>query len=286
MNHAQTIASFNGQILPVEEIVISPGDRSFLYGDSLFETVRVYEGAPFLWEWHMIRLMAGAETIGLNLPHTPDDFLDLTKKLIQRNTASNCIARLMVTRGTGERGYGLTGNEQPCALITLHPIPETKPTPLVLVSTSARVAKDDPLAAIKSGNKLGSTLAKRLAKENGADDGLILNSDGNITETSYANLFWIQDNTLYTPPLSDGVLPGVTRRLIIGLASALGQAVREESIPANDIKKADAVFVTSAATGIRSVGQVDGVSLSDHPLVAQLVEAYNAELARHATAVD
>ena len=285
MNHAQTIASFNGQILPVEEIVISPGDRSFLYGDSLFETVRVYEGAPFLWEWHMIRLMAGAETIGLNLPHTPDDFLDLTKKLIQRNTASNCIARLMVTRGTGERGYGLTGNEQPCALITLHPIPETKPTPLVLVSTSARVAKDDPLAAIKSGNKLGSILAKRLAKENGADDGLILNSDGNITETSSANLFWIQDNTLYTPPLSDGVLPGVTRRLIIGLASALGQAVREESIPANDIKKADAVFVTSAATGIRSVGQVDGVSLSDHPLVAQLAEAYYAELARHATAV-
>ena len=149
------------------------------------------------------------------------------------------------------------------------------------MSTDARVAKDDPLARIKSGNKLGSILAKRLAKQNGANDGLILNSDGNITETSSANVFWTRDGILRTPPVTDGVLPGVTRELVIHLAAALGQAVREESVSPSELQQAEAVFATNTATGIRAVGQVDGFALPGHPLVEQLVEAYDAELARH-----
>jgi len=286
MNQAPTIACLNGQILPFEEIAISPDDRSFLYGDSLFETIRVHSNIPLLWEWHMKRLIVGAKTIRLSLPHSPNVLLGQTKKLIKQSTATNCILRLMVSRGVGERGYGLTGKEQAKTLITLHPTPETKSTPLTLVSTSARVAKDDPLAAIKSSNKLCSILAKRLAKENGADDGIILNSDCNVTETSSANLFWIQDDILRTPPLSDGVLPGVTRRLIIGLASVLDQTVLEESISPTELKKAASIFVTSATTGIRQVGQVDGNPLPGHPLVNQLTEAYATDLARHAAAAN
>ena len=150
------------------------------------------------------------------------------------------------------------------------------------MATSARVAVGDPLAKVKSANKLGSVLAKREANAQGADDGLILNSDGNVTETSSANLFWVEDGTLRTPPVSDGVLPGVTRRLVLGLAPALGQAVREESAAPGRLQQAEAVFVTSAATGVVAVGQVGGVALGTHPLVGQLQDAYEAELARHA----
>jgi branched-subunit amino acid aminotransferase/4-amino-4-deoxychorismate lyase len=138
------------------------------------------------------------------------------------------------------------------------------------------------LAKLKSANKLGSILAKREATAQGADNGFILNSDGNITEASSANLFWVEDGTLRTPPVSDGVLPGITRRLVIGLVSAIGQAIHEESTDSDRLQQADAVFVTSAATGIVAVGQVDGAALDAHPLVGQLQDAYDAELARHA----
>lgn len=281
MSQTEPNACFNGQILPLNEIAISPSDRGFLYGDSLFETVRVHAGKPFRWEQHMARLSSGADIIDLRLPFSADEFLSQTERLIQQSANANCIMRLAVSRGAGERGYGFTGDEQPNSLIAIHPLPKQNSTLLSLVSTDARVAKDDPLARIKSSNKLGSILAKRLAKQNGADDGLILNSDGNITETSSANVFWTQDGILRTPPVTDGVLPGVTRELVIDLAAELGQAVREESVSPSELQQAEAVFATNTATGIRAVGQVDGFALPGHPLVEQLVEAYDAELARH-----
>lgn len=279
MNPAKRHACFNGQLLPSDEVSIAANDRGFLYGDSLFETIRVHAGQPFLWELHMKRLIAGAEVIGLKLPYSGEELFGQTKKLIEQNRESDCVVRLMVSRGTGERGYGTTDLESPTTLITTHPLPDRQTKPITLVTTSARVAKEDPLAQIKSGNKLTSVLAKRLAKQSSADDGLILNSDGNVTETSSANIFWIQDGILRTPPQSDGVLPGITRHLVIDLATALGQAPREQSVSSGALKQAEAVFVTSAATGIRAVGQVDGAALSGHPLVEQLMAAYESELA-------
>ena len=286
MSQAGTYAVFNGQILPQNEVAISPSDRGFLYGESLFETVRVHAGMPFRWEQHMARLSFGADVVDLRLPFSTDEFLGQTERLIRQNDIAICIARLTVSRESGERGYGFTGHEQSNSLITIHPLPKPHVTPITLVSTDARVAKDDPLARIKSGNKLSSILAKRLARQDGTDDGLILNSDGNITETSSANVFWMRDGILRTPPVTDGVLSGVIRELVIDLASALGQAVREESVSPTELQQAEAVFVTNAATGIRAVGQVNGVALPGHPLIEQLVEAHDAELARHTAQAD
>jgi len=189
------------------------------------------------------------------------------------------VMRITLSRGVGQRGYGVTGEEQPTLLITQHPLPASPIQPLSLVVTSVRVAVGNPLAKVKSVNKLDSILAKRDATSQGADDGLIVNSEGNLTETSSANLFWMEDRTLRTPPVSDGVLPGVTRRLVISLASVLGQAVREESVDLDRLQQAEAAFVTSAATGIIAVGQVNGTELGTHPLLGQLQDAYEAELA-------
>ena len=275
------IASLNGQMLRLDEVRISWNDRGFLYGDGLFETIRVHSGRPFLWEWHVTRFMDSATALRIPLHQTPDSLSGITHELIKRNDGPESILRITLTRGVGERGYGISGAEEPTLLITQHPLPTVPTKPLSLVTTTARIAVDDPLARVKSANKLGSVLAKGEAAAHGADDGLILNSDGNITETSSANIFWVEDGALRTPPISDGALPGITRRLVIGLTPALGRTVREESIAPDRLQQAKAVFVTSTATGVVAVGQVDGTALGTHPLVGQLREAHKVELRRH-----
>ena len=274
-------ASLNGHFLPLDEAQVSASDRGFLYGDGLFETIRIHDGRPFLWDWHMMRFMDGSESLGIALPQSTESLLGIVRELTRRNDVTESLVRITLSRGVGQRGYGLTGDEQPTLLITQHPLPQSLSKPLSLVTTTARIAVDDPLAMVKSANKLDSVLAKREAMRQRADDGLILNSDGNVTEISSANVFWVENGALRTPPISDGVLPGVTRRLVIDLAPALGQAVREESAAPDRLQQAEAGFVTSAATGIRAIGQVDSTALGSHPLVGQLQDAYEAELARH-----
>ena len=283
MSSSFPTASLNGQLLRLDEVRISWNNRGFLYGDGLFETIRVHSGRPFLWEWHMTRFMDSATALRIPLRQTPDLLSGITHELIKRNDGPESILRITLTRGVGERGYGISGAEEPTLLITQHPLTTVPTKPLSLVTTAARIAVDDPLARVKSANKLGSVLAKSEAAAHGADDGLILNSDGNITETSSANIFWVEDGALRTPPISDGVLPGITRRLVIELAAALGRTVREESVVPGRLQQAKAMFVTSTATGVIAVGQVDGTALGTHPLVGQLLDAYEAELEKHTT---
>ena len=277
-----TTASLNGRLVSLDEAQVSASDRGFLYGDGLFETIRIHAGRPFLWEWHMMRFTDGSEYLGITLPQSTGTLLGTVSELADRNGCPKSVVRITLSRGTGQRGYAVSGDETPTLLITQHPLPSPPSKPLSLVTTTARVAVGDPLAEVKSANKLGSILAKREATAQQADDGLTLNSNGDATETSSANLFWVESGALHTPPISDGVLPGVTRRLVIDLASALGQAVREESAALERLRQAEAVFVTSAATGVIAVGQLDGSALGSHPLVAQLQAAHEAKLARHA----
>jgi len=281
MKQTNSYALLNGEITLKEKVSVLPNDRGFLYGDGIYETIRVHHGKPFLWEWHITRLIAGAETIKLKIPLTPLELLENTKKLIELNKSNNCIARLTITRGPGERGYNFTGNETPTSLITLHEIPPTDKKSISLSITNIRVATGDILTTIKSNNKLGSVMAKQFAKEKNKDDGLIINSDGNITETSSANIFCIKDGIIRTPPINDGVLPGVTRRLALSLASKLGLAVQEESIAPIKLEQATAIFVTSTATGIRYVEQIDDTIFPKHQLVDQLQKSYDEELSKH-----
>lgn len=281
MKQTNSYALLNGEIILKEKAAISPNDRGFLYGDGIYETIRIHHGKPFLWEWHMTRLIAGAETIKLKIPLTPLEILEKTKELIYLNGSKNCIARLTVTRGSSERGYDFTGDEISTSLICLYEMPATGKKSVSLSITNTRVAASDILTKIKSNNKLSSIMAKRFAKERNTDDGLMINSEGNITETSSANIFCIKDGVVRTPPINDGVLPGVTRRLTLGLASYLGLAVKEESITPMNLKQANAIFVTSAATGIRNVEQIEETKFSKNKLVNQLQKAYDEELSKH-----
>ena len=197
MKQTNSYALLNGEIILKEKAAISPNDRGFLYGDGIYETIRIHHGKPFLWEWHMTRLIAGAETIKLKIPLTPLEILEKTKELIYLNGSKNCIARLTVTRGSSERGYDFTGDEISTSLICLYEMPATEKKSVSLSITNTRVATGDILTKIKSNNKLSSIMAKRFAKERNTDDGLMINSEGNITETSSANIFCIKDGALF-----------------------------------------------------------------------------------------
>ena len=136
------IASLNGQMLRLDEVRISWNDRGFLYGDGLFETIRVHSGRPFLWEWHVTRFMDSATALRIPLHQTPDSLSDITHELIKRNDGPESILRITLTRGVGERGYGISGAEEPTLLITQHPLPTAPTKPLSLVTTAARLVED------------------------------------------------------------------------------------------------------------------------------------------------
>ncbi len=275
-------AFLNNRFVPFSEAKIPANDRGFLYGDGLFETIRIHGERPFLWEWHMKRLTSGTDFLRIPLLQSNESLLSQVNELTDRNNSPESIARITISRGASERGYGVSGNEQPTLLITQHPLPAPSNKPISVVTTKALVTAGDPLTKIKTANKLTSILAKQEATEKRADDGLILNNHGHVVETSSANLFWVKEGTLRTPPIEDGVLPGITRQLVIRKARALGQAVREESTTSDCLCQAEAVFVTSVAYGIRTIAQKDGITMRKHPLVSQLQDAYDAELAQHA----
>ena len=153
MEQTNSYALLNGQIIKKDKATISPNDRGFIYGDGIYETIRIHHGKPFLWEWHMTRLIAGAETIKLKLPLTPLEILEKTKELIYLNGSKNCIARLTVTRGSSERGYDFTGDEISTSLICLYEMPATGKKNVSLSITNTRVAASDIFTKIKSNNK-------------------------------------------------------------------------------------------------------------------------------------
>src|SRR6185503_10796529 len=189
------IVFVNGEFVPEEKAVVSVFDRSFLYGDGLFETLRVCSGRLFRWKQHLERLQRGTDFLGLRLPFAPSDLREFADQLIQRNGHPEAVLRVVLSRGAGPRGYSLKGAERPMLVMSLHPIqPLDPPKPPCwrLTTSSLRIACGDPLAHFKTCNKLPQILARAEAEAAGADEALLLNSEGEVAEAASSNLFWIE----------------------------------------------------------------------------------------------
>lgn len=232
---------------------ISPLDRGFTLGDGLFETLRVKDGAVLRVTAHLARLAAGAAVLGLPLPA-----LDLAGALTG-TAAANGIAdgalRLTLTRGPGPRGVLPPAEPHPTLVITAAPAgPALSPTRLVIAGGTRRNERS-PLAQVKSLNYLDGILARQEAARRGADDAILLNTRERVAETSIANLFAVVDGVLVTPPLADGVLPGIMR------AEVLAAGAIERSLTTEELMQAEEAFLTSAL-GIRPVREVEGRALA------------------------
>jgi branched-chain amino acid aminotransferase len=271
------IVFLNGQFVPEEQAVVSVFDRSFLYGDGLFETMRIFKGKPFRWQQHLERLQGGAEFLNMILPFPADAVRAFAEQLISANQMPDSLLRLTLSRGIGQRGYSPKGAERPCLIMSLHPAPTVASKDLLrwrLVTSSLRLPANEPLAQFKTCNKLPQILARAEADVAGADEALLLNTDGHVVEASSSNLFWIEDSTVCTPPLASGILAGVTRAVVFEICESRGLAVREASVAPDGLRRSQGIFLSLSSVGIADGLSLDGQALAQSPLVREIRAAY------------
>jgi aminodeoxychorismate lyase len=272
----------NGQFVPEDRAVVSVFDRSFLYGDGLFETVLVRQGKPFRWPQHLERLHRGAEFLGLKLPFADDPLGKFVEELIAANCRPDGLLRMTLSRGVGVCGYSPKGADRPTLVMSLHPLPSVKEPARGwrLLTTARRLPAGESLAQYKTANKLTQILARAEADAVGADEALLLNTDGFVVEGASSNLFWVQSGVVCTPPMTSGVLAGVTRAVVLELCRDLALPAQETTVTPEDLRQAEGVFLTLSSLGVVTAAELDGVPLMQSPFVEKLHRAYCELLAR------
>jgi aminodeoxychorismate lyase len=270
------IVFLNGKFVPENKAVISIFDRGFLYGDGLFETIRVLNGIPFRWPQHMGRLQQGAAFLKIKLPFTPAKLRAFADKLIVKNKIPDSLLRVSLSRGVGSPGYSPKNAKEPTLVISLRPAPklDQKVPQWNLISSSFRLPAGEPLARFKTANKLSHVLARAEADTVGANEALLLNTNGFVVEGTSSNLFWIKRSTIYTPSLAAGILPGVTRSVVLEIAAKLKIPIREKNIRLKELYQAEGIFLSLSSLGIVEAKSLDKKELKKSPLTAHIASSY------------
>ncbi|MCI0333137.1 MAG: aminotransferase class IV [Planctomycetes bacterium] len=248
------MANVNGEITPLEDARISVLDRGFLYGDSVYEVFRTYSGVPMFCHEHFDRMDNSARLIHMTISQSREEMLDQmrrTARAAEVPASQDIYVRWHVTRGTGALDLVPARDLRSSFVIILKEVPSWNPE---FYSRGMRLAvtrvRRNPVEAlspdIKSGNYLNNILGVAEAIELGADDCLMLNPSGIVTEASNSNVFFVIDDRLVTPSAKSGVLRGITKAAIQRLSAEAGFSVHETSIPASHLERATECFVTSA----------------------------------------
>jgi branched-subunit amino acid aminotransferase/4-amino-4-deoxychorismate lyase len=272
------VVFLNGNFLPEAEAVVPLNDRGFLLGDGLFETTRVAQGRPFRLAQHLDRLARGADLFKITLPLSLKEIQKRAAELIEKNGLAEAVLRVTLTRGPGARGYSGAGAGPPTLALTLHPLPPQsadEPLQWSLITSSFRVAAGDTLATFKCTSKALHVLARAEAEARGADEALLLNTNGEVAEAASGNLFWIYRDKICTVPTGRGVLPGITRAVVLEICQALGLETNKRVIKPEMLRNAAGIFITQGALGIIPVVAFDGLPVPPSPLTDQIGTAYN-----------
>jgi len=249
----------NGRIINLTDASISAKDRGFLLGDGLFETMAVYRGQVFDLDAHLARLGAGLALLKFAAAVDLGKLRATIADYAATGGMAQAVLRLTVTRGAGPRGLLPPEAPAPTLLMTLSPMPPLDAAPLsVHVAAVTRRNELSALSQIKALPYLDNVLALQEARGHGADDALLLNTQGRIACASAANIFAIRGSRLETPPISDGALPGIMRARVLALAPKLGLAPVEASLILEDLAGADEVFLTNTVRRVMPVRECDG----------------------------
>ncbi len=257
-----------GDFVKKEEAVISVFDHGFLYGDGVFEGIRVYAGNIFRLEAHLKRLFESAQSIMLRIPYTKEEMTQLTIDTVRKNELQSAYIRVVVSRGKGNLGLDPSSCSNPNVIIiaeelTMFP-KEYYENGIKIASVATRRNRPDVLSPqIKSLNYLNNILVKLEATQAGVQEALMMNDEGYVTEGSADNIFIVKNNVIYTPPVYLGALEGITRNAIIDVATANGYEVKETPFGRHDVYVADEVFLTGTAVEVIAVINVDGRTISD-----------------------
>ncbi|NDI34041.1 branched-chain-amino-acid transaminase [Chengkuizengella sediminis] len=254
----------NGTYVHRENAKVSVFDRGYLFGDGVFEGIRAYNGNVFKLKEHIERLFDSAHSLLLSIPYTHDEIKNIVIETLKKNRLDTAYIRIIVSRGVGDR-YNL----DPFVCMSPQLIVITEKFEAfssefyengveVLTVPTRRNRADTLSPQVKSLNYLNNILVKIEAKLAGMQDGLILNTEGYVAESTTQNLFIYKNEKLITPPCSQGALEGITRNTVIDLATEYGYNVEEELITRHDVYTAEEVFMTGTAAEIISVVKVDG----------------------------
>ena len=253
----------NGELVPKSEARISVFDHGFLYGDGVFEGIRVYQGNVFRLHEHIERLYESAKTLDLEVPMSPEALIQATLDTVAANSKRDAYIRLIVSRGPGDLGIDPQSCPKPTVVIivgsiTLYP-DESYRTGISLVTSSVpRIPTQCLDPRIKSLNYLNNILAKIEARQAGVPEALMLNFNGRVAECTADNIFIVKRGKLKTPDLMQGALGGVTRAAVLQLARDAGMTTRETSLGLHDLYNAQECFLTGTGAEVMPVISIDG----------------------------
>lgn len=249
------VVYLNGRIIDEKDAKISVFDSGFTRGNGLFETMRAYHGTIFALDQHLDRLYGSAKTLGYPTMPGKTILAEACKNTITANNLSDARLRLTVTNG-------LPGAQTPTILITAvhysgydENLYQTGMSAILLngFRTSGNIT-----TTLKSTSYLSSVIAKKKAQEAGCHEAVLINEKGSITEGSYTNIFAVTNKAILTPPVEDGLLPGITRDIVINIAVSHGYTVFQQTIQAGDIFDMDELFLTNSLMEVMPLTKLDG----------------------------
>lgn len=283
----QPFAFINDSFVPEDQATISIFDRGFLYGDGLFETVRIYGGKVFRLERHLERLASGLRTLRFTIPYDSAALSRRLNELIARNEVREGFARIIVTRGIGDFGLGTTSARDPVVVMYAQSRPPFGPEQYQrgfrVVLAKERANAQSTMEVTKTISRVHHVIAKMEAERAGVDDAIMLNTRGHIAEGTTSNAFLIKGGRLLTAPIEEGLLPGITREVIQTLATQKRVPIQEGAYSVEDVYGADEVFLSSTLIELMPVTEVDGRKIGDGepgPITRELHEAYQKLVAR------
>ncbi|EES73062.1 MULTISPECIES: branched-chain-amino-acid transaminase [Paenibacillus] len=274
----------DGQFVTKDQAKVSVYDHGFLYGDGIFEGIRIYNGNIFKCKEHLDRLYDSAKSIMLDIPLTYQEMEDALVETLRRNDLRNGYIRLVVSRGPGNLGLDPNRCPKASVIIIVEQLAiyseEAYKTGLKTVSVSTRRNIPDALnPKIKSLNYLNNILVKIQSNLSGAGEAIMLNAQGYVTEGSGDNIFIVKNGVITTPPCYLGALDGITRQAIIEICRKKGYNIQEQPFTLHDVYVADEVFLTGTAAEVIAVREVDGRIIGEGhagPITLKLLEEFRA----------
>jgi D-alanine transaminase len=282
MTQRVPLANLNGELLPLSEAKVSALDRGFLFGDAVYEVLRIYQGRPWLEQEHFDRL---AYSLGaIRIPAI--DLGRLRQRMHQTIAAGSfqeATVYIQITRGAAPRAHAFPASATPLEFLFVQdfgdPYREARQNGArVILQPDVRWDRCD----IKSTNLLGNVLAMQAAKEAGCLEAILYLPDGTLTEGTHTSLFGVMDSTLLTAPNGGSILPGITRQLTLRLAAHAGVPVREQAMNRKHLENLGELFVTGTTSEVMPVIEVDGRKIGDGQpgvVTRKLQEAYQEEVA-------
>jgi branched-chain amino acid aminotransferase len=273
----------DGKLYDKADAKISVYDHGLLYGDGVFEGIRVYSGKIFECEAHLDRFWDSAKAIRLALPVSREQLRTAMEETVRANGFRDCYIRVVATRGVGDLGIDPRKSPRPSLfiiadLISVYPR-EMYEKGMSLITSS--VIRNHPAALsarIKSLNYLNNILAKIEANDAGVSEAVMLNHEGNVSECTAENIFIVRDGEVQTPTATDGILEGVTRKVMLGLCKRMQIPFVEKILQRHDLYIADECFLTGTGAEVAPVTKIDGREIGTGqpgPITRKLIDAFH-----------